>query len=139
MTDTVPTPAADPEHETKPARDLQPGDRIAAGFLPGYLQGATVLFTTTYQDPRSGDWTLVAYRLADGKADADQFLADKLIPLNEGEPEVTVAPAAEPVEPAECDDCGGPAQPHRLCCLDRPDEVMRRVERQAAVGRTVTE
>lgn len=68
--------------ESKLARDLKPGDRIAAGFLPTN-GGASVdvLYTTTYRTRQGQDFVMVAYRINEWAADADHFLAEALIPV----------------------------------------------------------
>lgn len=69
----------DVEGQMKAAKDLKPGDLIAAGFLPS-LQPATVLLAVTYGADHE-PWTFLVHRHAADEPLVDYFLADALIPL----------------------------------------------------------
>lgn len=82
MTDKTITPPSDTGIK-RAASELAVGDRIAANFLPCGL-AAEVLFTAPHSclNGHADCWVLVVYRLTDGRADAEHFLADALIPLS---------------------------------------------------------
>ncbi len=73
------TTTQQPTAEQVPAADLNPGDRIAAGFLPDG-DAADIEYVRPYE--AHGDrWVLVVHRFDDGVYDSWAFLADKPIPL----------------------------------------------------------
>jgi hypothetical protein len=76
---TVPQPP-DTEPAVKRAGDLKPGDRIAAGFLPGY-DARDVRYVEPYGHHGGRDWALIVHRDGEGLPDVQFLLADTLVPL----------------------------------------------------------